>query len=124
MSTVDTLTILSIVMPVNPLDLGPSRNGQHVAEIADRLSQGLDSHAALYVDNVFVTKWFTDPPLNPNFYVCLGRVGIVAARELSRLSRSSRDWQQLIEVSRFVHTLLADHGTAGSDFQTQDGLIL
>jgi DNA invertase Pin-like site-specific DNA recombinase len=26
---------------------------------------------------------------------CLGKVGAVAARELSRFARSSRDWQQL-----------------------------
>lgn len=32
--------------------------------------------------------------------VSLGRVGAVAARELSRFSRNSRDWQQLIEVCR------------------------
>jgi DNA invertase Pin-like site-specific DNA recombinase len=27
--------------------------------------------------------------------VCLGKVGAVAAREVSRFSRNSRDWQQL-----------------------------
>nr|WP_245269761.1 hypothetical protein [Ensifer sp. WSM1721] len=29
--------------------------------------------------------------------VCLGKVGPVAAREVSRFARNSRDWQQLIE---------------------------
>ena len=29
--------------------------------------------------------------------VCLGKVGAVAAREVSRFARNSRDWQQLIE---------------------------
>src|SRR5213082_3082965 len=28
--------------------------------------------------------------------VCLGKVGAVAAREVSRFARNSRDWQQLI----------------------------
>ncbi len=30
--------------------------------------------------------------------VCLGKVGAVAAREVSRFARNSRDWQQLIEI--------------------------
>ncbi|HUT90232.1 MAG TPA: recombinase family protein [Thermoguttaceae bacterium] len=37
--------------------------------------------------------------------VCLGSAGAVAVRELSRFSRNSRDWQQLIEVCILVHTL-------------------
>src|SRR5262249_37107923 len=31
--------------------------------------------------------------------VCLGKVGVVAAREVSRFARNSRDWQQLIEIA-------------------------
>src|ERR1700692_3635367 len=30
--------------------------------------------------------------------VCLGKVGAVAAREVSRFARNSRDWQPLIEM--------------------------
>jgi DNA invertase Pin-like site-specific DNA recombinase len=37
--------------------------------------------------------------------VCLGKVGAVAAREVSR---NSRDWQQLVEMCRAVDTLLID----------------
>ena len=40
--------------------------------------------------------------------VCLGRVGAVAAREVSRFARNSREWQQLVEVCRVVDTLLID----------------
>jgi len=40
--------------------------------------------------------------------VCLGKVGAVAAREVSRFARNSRDWQQLIEMCRVVDTLLVD----------------
>ena len=40
--------------------------------------------------------------------VCLGKVGAVAALELSRFARNSRDWQKLIEVCRVVDTLLID----------------
>jgi DNA invertase Pin-like site-specific DNA recombinase len=36
--------------------------------------------------------------------VCLGKVGAVAAREVSRFARNSRDWQQLIEMCRVVDT--------------------
>jgi hypothetical protein len=32
--------------------------------------------------------------------VCLGKVGAVCAREVSRFARNSRDWQQLIEMRR------------------------
>ncbi len=31
--------------------------------------------------------------------VSLGQVGVVAAREVSRFARNSRDWQQLIEIA-------------------------
>ena len=31
--------------------------------------------------------------------VCLGRIGAVAAREVSRFARNSRDWQQLIRCA-------------------------
>ena len=40
--------------------------------------------------------------------VCLGKVGAVAAREVSRFARNSREWQQLVEVCRLVDTLLID----------------
>jgi DNA invertase Pin-like site-specific DNA recombinase len=43
--------------------------------------------------------------------VCLGQVGAVAAREVSRFARNSRDWQQLIEMCRVVDTLLIDQET-------------
>jgi len=40
--------------------------------------------------------------------VCLGKVGAVAAREVSRFARNSQDWQQLIEMCRVVDTVLID----------------
>ena len=40
--------------------------------------------------------------------VRLGKVGPVAAREVSRFARNSRDWQQLIEMCRVVDTVLID----------------
>jgi len=43
--------------------------------------------------------------------VCLGKVGAVAAREVSRFARNSREWQQLVEMCRVVDTLLIDQDT-------------
>lgn len=56
--------------------------------------------------------------------VGLGRVGAVAARELSRFARNSRDWQQLIEVSRYVDTLLVDEDSIYDARQGNDRLLL
>jgi DNA invertase Pin-like site-specific DNA recombinase len=37
--------------------------------------------------------------------VCLGKVGAVAAWEVSRFARNSRKWHQLMEVCRIVALL-------------------
>ena len=47
--------------------------------------------------------------------VCLGKVGAVAAREVSRFARNSRDWQQLIEMCRVVDTVLVYAPRLGND---------
>jgi DNA invertase Pin-like site-specific DNA recombinase len=56
--------------------------------------------------------------------VCLGEVGAVCARELSRFARNSRDWQQLVEVCRIVDTLLIDQEAIYSPRQSNDRLLL
>jgi DNA invertase Pin-like site-specific DNA recombinase len=56
--------------------------------------------------------------------VCLGQVGAVAAREVSRFARNSREWQRLIEVCRVVDTLLIDHETIYAPRLSQDRLLL
>jgi DNA invertase Pin-like site-specific DNA recombinase len=56
--------------------------------------------------------------------VCLGRVGAVAAREVSRFARNSRDWQQLIEMCRVVDTVLVDQDTVYAPRQGNDRLLL
>jgi DNA invertase Pin-like site-specific DNA recombinase len=56
--------------------------------------------------------------------VCLGRVGVVAAREVSRFARNSRDWQQLIEVCRMVDTLLMDQEVIYGPRNSNDRLLL
>src|SRR5579864_4901148 len=56
--------------------------------------------------------------------VCLGKVGAVAAREVSRFARNSRDWQQLVEMCRVVDTLLVDQETIYAPRQGNDRLLL
>jgi DNA invertase Pin-like site-specific DNA recombinase len=56
--------------------------------------------------------------------VCLGKVGAVAAREVSRFARNSRDWQQLVEVCRVVDTVLIDQETVYAPRQSNDRLLL
>src|ERR1700755_3444894 len=56
--------------------------------------------------------------------VCLGKVGAVAAREVSRFARNSREWQQLVEVCRIVDTLLVDQETVYSPRLSNDRLLL
>src|SRR6201993_3689506 len=57
-------------------------------------------------------------------HVCLGKVGAVAAREVSRFARNSRDWQQLVEVCRVVDTVLIDQETVYAPRQSNDRLLL
>src|SRR4051794_7048003 len=40
--------------------------------------------------------------------VCLGKVGAVAAREVSRFARNNRDWHQLLELCSLFGVLIAD----------------
>lgn len=56
--------------------------------------------------------------------VCLGKVGAVAAREVSRFARNSREWQQLMEVCRIVDTLLVDQEMVYAPRQSNDRLLL
>jgi DNA invertase Pin-like site-specific DNA recombinase len=56
--------------------------------------------------------------------VCMGKVGAVAAREVSRFARNSREWQQLIEVCRIVDTVLIDQETVYAPRQSNDRLLL
>lgn len=56
--------------------------------------------------------------------VCLGKIGGVAAREVSRFARNSRDWQQLVEMCRVVDTVLIDQETVYAPRQGNDRLLL
>jgi hypothetical protein len=52
--------------------------------------------------------------------VCLGRVGAVAAREVSRFARNSREWHA-VEVCRVVDTVLIDQEMVYSPRQGFEG---
>src|SRR6266446_3736734 len=56
--------------------------------------------------------------------VCLGKVGAVCAREVSRFARNSRDWQQLIEMCRVVDTVLVDQEPVYAPRHGNDRLLL
>ncbi len=56
--------------------------------------------------------------------VCLGKVGAVAAREVSRFARNSREWQQLVEVCRVVDTVLVDQELVYTPRLSNDRLLL
>src|SRR3989442_296375 len=56
--------------------------------------------------------------------VCFGHVGAVAAREVSRFARNSREWQQLVEVCRLVDTLLVDQDVIYAPRHSNDRLLL
>ena len=54
----------------------------------------------------------------------MASVGAVAAREVSRFARNSRDWQQLVEMCRVVDTVLIDQDTVYAPRQSNDRLLL
>src|SRR5499425_2104978 len=56
--------------------------------------------------------------------VCLGKVGAVAAREVSRFARNSREWQHLVEVCRVVDTVLIDLEAVYCPRMSNDRLLL
>src|SRR5262245_51059598 len=56
--------------------------------------------------------------------VCLGNVGGVATREVSRFARHSREWQHLVEVCRVVDTVLIDLEAVYCPRLSNDRLLL
>ncbi len=56
--------------------------------------------------------------------VCLGKVGAVAALEVSRFARNNRDWHQMIEMCSMVDTLLIDHEAIYDPRRPNDRLLL
>jgi DNA invertase Pin-like site-specific DNA recombinase len=56
--------------------------------------------------------------------VSLNHVGIVLGLELSRLSRSNKDWHQLIDVCGIFNTLLCDQDGVYDPLESNDRLLL
>lgn len=57
-------------------------------------------------------------------HVALGDVGIILSRELSRLSRTDKDWCHLMEVCQIFNTLLGDEQGIYDTSTVDDQLIL
>ncbi|XP_014680227.1 PREDICTED: uncharacterized protein y4bA/y4pH-like, partial [Priapulus caudatus] len=56
--------------------------------------------------------------------VALGDVGIILSRELSRLSRTDKDWCHLMEICQLFNTLIGDEQTVYDPSQFDDQLVL
>ena len=56
--------------------------------------------------------------------VCLGKVGAVAARAVSRVARHSRTWQQRVALCRVVDTVLRDQETVYAPRQRNDRVLV
>ncbi|MGC4068360.1 MAG: recombinase family protein [Polyangiaceae bacterium] len=56
--------------------------------------------------------------------VCLGNVGAVAAREISRFARNNKDWSHLVELCRMFDTLLIDQEVVYDSRRANDRLLL
>jgi DNA invertase Pin-like site-specific DNA recombinase len=56
--------------------------------------------------------------------ISLGHVGIVFGREVSRLSRSNKDWHQLLELCSLFHVLIADADGVYDPLDPNDRLLL
>ena len=56
--------------------------------------------------------------------VALGEVGIVLSRELSRLSRTDKDWCPLMEFCQLFNTLIADADNLYDLNRLDDPLVL
>jgi DNA invertase Pin-like site-specific DNA recombinase len=56
--------------------------------------------------------------------LALGEVGIVASREVSRLSRTDKDWCRLLEVCQIFGTLIADEQQVYDLNNLDDQLVL
>ena len=56
--------------------------------------------------------------------VTLNHVGMVLGLELSRLSRSNKDWHQLIDVCGIFDTLLCDQDAVYDSLDSNDRLLL
>jgi len=56
--------------------------------------------------------------------VAIGDVGVVFSRELSRLSRTDKDWCHLMELCQLFNTLIGDEDTIYDPAHADDQLIL
>ena len=97
-------------------DLGWSRIETVDDDFGRSAAGGVMLEACLWHDREGFDRMIAD--------VCLGKVGALAAREVSRFARNSRDWQHLIEMCRVVDTVLIDQETVYAPRDGNDRLLL
>ena len=97
-------------------DLGWSRIETVDDDLGRSAAGGVMLEACLWHDREGFDRMIAD--------VCLGKVGALAAREVSRFARNSRDWQHLIEMCRVVDTVLIDQETVYAPRDGNDRLLL
>jgi len=56
--------------------------------------------------------------------VAVGDVGLILSRELSRLSRTDKDWCHLMEICQLFNTLIGDDSTVYDPNLFDDQLVL
>jgi hypothetical protein len=85
-----------------------------------------ESRALQYAmrDRLTALGWREMEIIDDDLGRCFGKIGAVAAREVSRFARNSRDWQQLVEMCRVVDTVLVDQETVYAPRQGNDRLLL
>lgn len=103
-----------------------SQNLQYA--LADR-ARDLGFNQVDIIDKDLGMSAATGARLRPGFQellarVAVGDVGIILSRELSRLSRTDKDWCHLMEVCQLFDTLIADGETVYDPNRFDDQLVL
>jgi len=113
--------------PQQVLENRESRERQYaLAEFAQRLGWPAERVVVIDEDQGQSGKAATDRSGFQRLMteVSLNHVGVVLGLELSRLSRSNKDWHQLIDVCGIFNTLLCDQDAVYDPLDSNDRLLL
>ena len=113
--------------PQQVLENRESRERQYaLAEFAQRLGWPAERVMVIDEDQGQSGKTATDRSGFQRLMteVSLNHVGVVLGLELSRLSRSNKDWHQLIDVCGIFNTLLCDQDAVYDPLDSNDRLLL
>ena len=113
--------------PQQVLENRESRERQYaLAEFAQRLGWPAERVVVIDEDQGQSGKAATDRSGFQRLMteVSLNHVGVVLGLELNRLSRSNKDWHQLIDVCGIFNTLLCDQDAVYDPLDSNDRLLL